>query len=182
MGAGGRLLHEVSTVEKETTKAMQEALQAAVARMNSGASESRSNPMEMLAPLLTMLPALLQNRDGGEEVAEKIEELRKGELSTLRDEVHVLRRQCSRLVKAQEQTLARLRDLQRQQVAAADAVLELARQMARIRFVGDVPAGEDDDYERDAPLAPESALWGRSRPDNGARSRDLREAIGRARP
>ena len=169
-------------MDNETTKAMQEALQAAVARMNSGTSEQRSSPMEAFAPLLSMLPALLQNRDSGEEVAEKLEELRKGELTTLRDEVHVLRRQCSRLMKAQEQTLARIRHLQRQQAIAADAVLELARQMARIRFVGDVPAGDDDDYERDVPLAPESARWTRSRPGTGVRSRDLREATGRARP
>ena len=168
-------------MEKESTKAMQEALQAAVARMNSGSSESRSSPMEALAPLLTMLPALLQNRDSGEDVGEKIDELRKGELATLRDEVHVLRKQCSRLMKAQQQTLARMRDLQRQQAVAADAVLELARQMARITFVGDVP-GEDDDYERDIPLAPESTLWARNGSGRGMRSRDLREAIGRARP
>jgi hypothetical protein len=170
-------------VEPDTTKAMQEALQAAVARMNSGSSEPRSSPMETFAPLLSMLPALLQNRESGEEVAEKLEELRKGELATLRDEVHILRKQCARLMKSQAQTLARLRDLQRQQAAAADAVLALARQMARIRFVGDVPAGEDDDgYERDVPLGSESTLWERSRPSRGVRSRDLREAIGRARP
>ncbi len=171
-------------MEPDTTKAMQEALQAAVARMNSPSSEPRSSPMEAFAPLLSMLPALLQNRGSGEEVAEKLEELRKGELATLRDEVHVLRKQCARLMKSQEQTLARLRDLQRQQAAAADAVLALARQMARIRFVGDVPAGEDedeDDYERDVPLGSESTLWER-RPSRGVRSRDLREAIGRARP
>ncbi|HET7291243.1 MAG TPA: hypothetical protein VFM88_02350 [Vicinamibacteria bacterium] len=159
---------------------MQEALQAAVARMNSGSSESRSSPMEALAPLLTMLPALLQNRDSGEDVGEKIDELRKGELATLRDEVHVLRKQCSRLMKAQQQALARMRDLQRQQAVAADAVLELARQMARITFVGAVP--DEDDDQRDIPLATESTLWARNGSSRGMRSRDLREAIGRARP
>ncbi len=159
---------------------MQDALQAAVARMNSGSSESRSSPMEAFAPLLTMLPALLQNRESGEDVAEKLEELRKGELTTLRDQVRVLRKQCSRLMKSQEQILARLRGLQRQQSAAAEAVLELAGQMARIRFVGDVPPDEVDD-EREDPLAPESAPWAQYGPSGGVRSRSLREAIGRAR-
>lgn len=171
-------------MDTDTNKAMQEALQAAVARMNSGAADQRSGagPMETLAPLLTMLPALLQNRDSGEDVAEKIDELRKGELTVLREQVQVLRRQCSRLLKSQEQLLGRLRDLQRQQAVAGDAVLELAQQMARIRFVGDVPPGEDDDeYEREFPLAPDSTLWSRTRTSRGVR-RNLREAIGRARP
>jgi len=169
-------------VDTDTNKAMQEALQAAVARMNTNASESRGNPMETLAPLLTLLPALLQNRDSGEDVAEKIEELRKGELTVLRQQVQVLRKQCSRLLKSQEQLLGRLRDLQHQQTAAGDAVLELAQQMARIRFVGDVPPGEDDDeYERGFPLAPDDTLWSRARASQGVR-RNLREAIGRARP
>jgi hypothetical protein len=160
---------------------MQEALQAAVARMNSGPAESRSNPMEALAPLLTMLPALFQNRGSGEDVAEKLEELRKGELATLRDQVHVLRKQCSRLMKSQEQILAKLRGLQREQSVAADAVLELARQMARITFVGDVSPDEDDD-EREDPLDRESNLWAQYGPSGGARSRNLRETTGRARP
>ena len=163
-------------METDTTKAMQEALQSAVARMNGGSSEPRSSPLEALAPLLSMLPALLQNRESGEDVAEKLEELRKGELATLRDQVHVLRKQCARLMKSQEQILARLRDLQRQQSAAADAVLELAGQMARIRFVGDVAPGEEEDYdERDVPLGPERAPWAQCRPSRGVRSRDLRE-------
>jgi hypothetical protein len=170
-------------VEHESTKAMQEALQAAVARMNSAPSDQRSGPMEALAPLLSMLPMLLQNRDSGEDAAEKIEDLRKGEIAALREQVHILRKQCSRMLKTQEQLLERLHDLQIQQGAAGDAVLDLARQMARIRFVGDVPPGEDDDeYERDFPLAPDSTLWPRSRASRGVRSRNLREAIGRARP
>jgi hypothetical protein len=171
-------------VETDTTKAMQEALQAAVSRMNSGsAPEPRQSPMEMLAPLVSMLPSLLQNRESGEDVAEKIEELRKGELAALQEQVRVLRKQCVHMMKAQEQMLARLRDLQRQQAAAGDVVLELAQQLARIRFVGDLAEGEDDDdYEREVPLASESTVWARSRPSGSVRSRNLRESVGRARP
>ena len=173
-------------MESDTTKAMQEALQAAVTRMNHspGAGESRPSPMETLAPLLSMLPALLQNKDSGEEVTEKLEELRKNELAALQEQVRVLRKQCTHVMKAQEQMLVRLRDLQRQQAAAGDAVLELAQQLARIRFVGGLPEGEDDDgdYEREVPLASESPLWERTRPGGAVRSRNLRETVGRARP
>ena len=169
-------------MEHDSTKAMQDALQAAVARMN-GPSEPRSNPMEALAPLLSMLPVLLQNRESGDDVADKLDELRKGELATLREQVLILRKQCSRMLKSQEQLIDRLCDVQRQQRVAGDAVLELAQQMSRIRFVGDVPPGdEEDDYERDFPLAPESTLWPRSRTSRDVRSRNLREATGRARP
>jgi hypothetical protein len=170
-------------VEHDSTKAMQDALQAAVARMNAGPSEPRSSPMETLAPLLSMLPVLLQNRESGDDVADKLDELRKGEIATLREQVLILRKQCSRMLKSQEQLLDRLCDVQRQQRVAGDAVLELAQQMSRIRFVGDVPSDdEEDDYERDLPLAPESTLWPRSRTSMGVRSRNLREATGRARP
>jgi len=79
--------------------------------------------------------------------------------------------------------LARLCDMQRQQAAAGDVVLELAQQLARIRFVGDLPTGEDDDdYERGVPLASESSFWAGSRPSGAVRSRNLRETVGRARP
>ena len=171
-------------METDTTKAMQEALQSAVARLNSGGGhEPKQSPMEMLAPLVSMLPSLLQSRESGEDVAEKLDELRKGELATLQQQVRVLRKQCAHMMKAQEQMLARLRDLQRQQAAAGDVVLELAQQLARIRFVGDLADGEeDDDYEREDPLASESTVWARSRPSGAVRSRNLRETVGRARP
>ena len=107
--------------------------------------------MDALAPLLPLLPKLLQGNS--EEVIERIENMQKSDVAPLRDQVQILRKQCYRMLKAQEQLLEKVHEIQRQQVAAAGAVLDLAQQMARITFVEDPPAGDDVD-ELDARTAP----------------------------
>jgi hypothetical protein len=157
---------------EESTKAMQEALQTAVTRMNSG-SDSKIGP-DMMSTLMTLLPKLLQNNGSGEEMLERLDTLQKGDLASLREQVQSLRKQSYRMLKSQEQLLMKVHEIQRQQVAAAGAVLDLAQQMARIRIIDDIPDYEDD-HERDDLSA--SAMTGRmaaraARNGNGRRHRE----------
>jgi len=145
-------------VNTDTTNVMQEALQAAIARMNNGngnghGSDHKPNPSDLLSAFMPLLPKLFQNNGNGEEMLEKIDSLQKGDLAPLREQVQLLRKQCYRMLKSQEQLLAKVHEIQRQQVAASGAVLDLAQQMARITFVEDTSAGEDD-LEREPPPAP----------------------------
>jgi len=136
----------------ETTRAMQEALEAAVARMNTGQAESRSlGPIgpDLMGTLMTVVPKLLQNSGAGQEMLERLDTLQKGDLAGLKEQVLILRKQCHRMLKFQEQLLVKVHEIQRQQVAAAGAVLDLAQQMARITFVDDDGAGADDRDDRD---------------------------------
>ena len=55
----------------------------------------------------------------------------------MRAEILFLRKQVHRVFKAQEQVLAELAELQRQQVAVNQAILDLAGQMARIEILED---------------------------------------------
>ena len=139
-------------METDTTKAMQEALQSAVSRMNNGTNGTVVEPkvgfMETIAPLLPLLPKLLQSTGASEEVLERME-TQKGDLTSLREQVLILRKQCHRVLAAQEQLLEKVHEIQRQQVAAAGAVLDLAQQMARITFVDDHEADVDVDGDVD---------------------------------
>jgi hypothetical protein len=156
----------------ESTKAMQEALQAAVARMNSG-SDSKMSP-DMLGTLMAFLPKLLQNNGSGEEMLERLDALQKEELATLREQVQILRKQCYRMLKSQEQLLVKVDEIQRQQVAAAGAVLDLAQQMARIRIIDDTADYEDED-DRDVPPAPAMSSRMASRNGKNGNGRRARE-------
>ena len=147
-------------METDTTKAMQDALQSAVSRMNNGtngsapaAPESKVSFMETIAPLLPLLPKLLQNSGASEEVLERIE-TQKGDLTSLREQVLILRKQCHRVLAAQEQLLEKVHEIQRQQVAAAGAVLDLAQQMARITFIDDHAEDAEDIDELETETAP----------------------------
>jgi hypothetical protein len=126
---------------------MQEALQAAVARLNSGTNgsgESKLSLFQAFAPLLPLVPKLL-NSGASEEMLERLDTLQKHELWSLRDQVQILRKHCERMLKSQDQLLERVHEIQRQQVAAAGAVLDLAQQMARITFVDDQALGDDEE-------------------------------------
>ena len=140
----------------DTTQMMQEALQAAVTRLNgNGASaDSRAAPgPDTIGTLLSFVPKLLQNNEAGGQMLDKLEALQKGDLTSLRGDVQILRKQCFRVFKTQEQLLTKLSEVEKQQAAIGQAVLELANQLARITFVD-----EDDEDDVDAP------------PDRGDRS------------
>ena len=147
-------------MDTDTTKVMQEALQAAVTRLNTGqGAEPRAAPAtDTFGTLMSFVPRLLQNNEAGGQMLEKLDALRKGELTTLKGDVQLLRKQCYRVFKQQEHLLQRLEDLQKQQTAVGHAVLELAQQMARITFVdgADADADDDDDEEWDSPPARDS--------------------------
>jgi len=129
---------------------MQDALQAAVSRMNNGTNgspEPKPSFLETVGPFLPLIPKLLQNNGAGEKMLERLDTLQKNDLTALRDQVQLLRRQCHRMLKAQEQLLERVHEIQRQQVAAAGAVLDLAQQMARVTFVDGSEHEADTDPE-----------------------------------
>jgi hypothetical protein len=134
---------------------MQEALDAAVTRINNGSAEphaGNAGPPDTMGALMAVLPKLLQNDGSGEEVLEKIDALQKGDLTSLRGQVRILRKQCRRMLKLQRKLLVRVSEIQRQQTAVAGAVLDLAQQMARVTFIEDVPAGVDDYAGRRPPF------------------------------
>lgn len=144
------------------TKAMQEALQAAVARINNGAADIKPaiNP-DMFGMLMTIVPKLLQGSQSSEELVEKLDALQKGDMTSLKGEVHILRKQCYRMLKAHERLLTKVEEIQMQQASIGRAVLDLAHHWSRITFIDDVPGG-DDDFEQDA--APGSDVYRRAEP------------------
>jgi ribosomal protein L29 len=157
-------------VNTETTKAMQEALEAAVTRMNNGSGAPSALSPDTMGALMAVLPKLLQNDGSGEEMLEKLDALRKEDLTPLRGQLRMMRKQTQRMLKSQKRLLARVSEIQRQQMAVANAVLDLAQQMARITFIDDVPT-DDDDYERRPPYVPPSHRRTESRPNGDGRVR-----------
>lgn len=139
----------------ETTKAMQEALQAAVARMNTGGSADGRPPMaDLIATAVAVLPKLMQSFGSSEEVLQRLDAIRKTDVTGLREEMQAIRKQNHRMFKYQEEILVKVHEIQRQQVAAAGAVLDLAQQMARITFLDATVSDDGDDGELEAPPAP----------------------------
>jgi hypothetical protein len=136
-------------VDTETTKAMQDALQAAVTKMNgngsNGLGESKGFSPDMMGVLMSVLSKLLQGSESSEELVEKLEALQKGDITSLRDQVQVLRKQCFRILKSQEQLFLKVEEIQREQNNVARAVLDLAHHMARITFIDDAAEIDDDD-------------------------------------
>jgi hypothetical protein len=155
-------------MKAETTKAMQDALDAAVRSMNASVNGGNGNPQpapppshppDTIGAIMSIIPKLLQGGELGEEVIEKLESLQKGELASLKEQVLVLRKQCHRLLKAQEQIfrsqeqlLAQMREIQNSQLAANGLVTELVQQMARVEIIEQEP-DEEDLGEEDAASA-----------------------------
>ena len=158
----------------ETTKRMQEALQAAVTRINNGSTEPQAGPVDTIGAVISVLPKLLRNNESSEEMLEKLDALQKGDLTPLREHMQILRKQFNRMLKSQEQLLVKVDEMQRQQSAVGQVVLDLEQQMARITFVEDVPTG-DDDYERAASPARESYRRAESRRNGDGRGRSQHE-------
>jgi hypothetical protein len=137
-------------VETETTKAMHEALQAAVTRMNGNGSNGTGEPKaafsgDMMGVLMSVVSKLLQGSESSEELVEKLDALQKGDLTSLRDQVQILRKQCFRMLKSQEQLFLKVEEIQREQNNVASAVLDLAHHIARITFIDDATDIEDED-------------------------------------
>jgi hypothetical protein len=155
---------------------MQDALQAAVARINNGSADVKP-PIapDMFGMLMTIVPKLLQGSQSSEELVEKLDALQKGDLTVLREQVQILRKQCYRLLKSHERLLAKVEEIQMQQASTGRAVLDLAHHMSRITFIDDVPGGEDD-YEPEPPLVPESYRRAESRSNGNGRVRSQKEA------
>jgi hypothetical protein len=116
-----------------------------------------------------LVPKFLNN-GASEEMLNRLDTLKKNDLSSLRDQVQILRKQCERVLKSQDQLLEKVHDIQRQQIAATGAVLDLAQQMARITFVENADEDEDD---LDAPNASTHyGSNGRFRNGSGGKQRD----------
>ena len=161
----------------DTTKAMQEALQSAVARMNTGSGAAEQKPpfsMDMMGMLMTVIPKLLQGSESTTEMVEKIE-TQQGDLTSLREQVQILRKQCYRLMKSEEQLLLKVDEIVKEQVTIGRAVLDLAQHMARITVIDEAPV--EDDYERERTNGHDNGRRPRGTPTHhGSTSR-----VGRAR-
>jgi hypothetical protein len=163
----------------DSTKMMQEALQAAVTRMNNGTPAEQmaappAAPTDTIGAVLSVLPKLMRGNEPGEELLEKLDVLQNAGITPLHDQVRILRKQCKLILKFQERLLAKVAEMQRQQSLVADAVLDLAQQMARITFLDDTQA-RDDDYEREAARAADRYRGGDSRINGNGRGRSPRE-------
>jgi hypothetical protein len=137
---------------------MQDALQAAVSKMNGnglhGLGESKGFSPDMMGVFMSVLSKLLQGSESSEELVEKLDALQKGDLTSLKEQVQILRKQCFRILKSQEQVFLKVEEIQREQNNVARAVLDLAHHMARITFIDDATE-IDDDQERGGPRMPE---------------------------
>lgn len=142
-------------MKSETTQAMQEALEAAVARMQNGngaPSNGPAPPTDLMGALMSILPKLLQDNEANEEIFEKLEAkidgLQKGDLTALREQVLVLRKQCHRLLKGQEVLMASMQEIQKQQAVTSDLLVEVAQHMARVQIISDLSDDvRDDPYD-----------------------------------
>jgi len=153
-------------VDTETTNAMQAALQAAVTRMNGNGSAGLLEPKafsgDMMGVVMSVLSKLLQGSESSEELVEKLDALQKGELTALREDAQMVRKQCFRIRKSQEQLFLKVEEIQREQANVARAVLDLAHHMARITFIDD-GADVDEDAGRDARRASDGCRRAESR-------------------
>jgi len=131
------------------TKAMEEALQAAVSRMNKpdGSSGGGGGGTDPLGVLAAVLPKLLENRGEREDLAERVEAVRTEDLAPMREQIRAIRVRLHQLAKSQDAVLSALDQLREQQTAVGEAVLQLARQMARIEVLSE----PEDEPEIPAP-------------------------------
>lgn len=136
----------------DTTKAMEEALQAAVTRMTHGDKAPSATPTDPIGLLMALLPKLLSNDEERGDLVEKLEGFEKETMVPLQEQVKGMRKQLHRLARAQDEVLEALRELREQQTAVGNAVLHLADQMARIELL-DEPDPQDDYVEPPAPRA-----------------------------
>src|SRR5262245_60870359 len=95
----------------DTTKLMQEALEAAVTRINNGPNgngvvEHPPAPADTIGAVMSALPKLLGSNEANEEIVEKLDALQTSGIAPLREHVRILRKQCALMMKSQEQLVA----------------------------------------------------------------------------
>jgi hypothetical protein len=143
---------------------MQDALQAAIARVNTGTGEPKPGLLnaDTIGVVMSIVQKLLQGSESSEDLVEKLESMRTDDLASLREQVQILRRQCVRVMKSQEQLMGKVDDILKEQTTIGRAVLDLAHHMARVTFIDDAPAGdpyrddgENEDYDEEPLVAPE---------------------------
>ncbi|MBN1612074.1 MAG: hypothetical protein JW940_35915 [Polyangiaceae bacterium] len=146
------------------TKAMEEALQAAVARMNRSGTDSGA-PTDPISLLMSLIPRLLEHNQERDDVLEKLEGLTNDGLAPLREQLLAMRKQLHLLRKSHREMLEQLRQVQEQEAATGKAVLHLARQMARVEIIEEMPDDDGLDLDDDEDLEPSvSAGPARRRP------------------
>ena len=113
---------------------------------------------------MSIVQKLLQGSESSEELVEKLDTMRTDDLASLREQVQILRKQCIRVMKSQEQLLEKVDDIRKEQTTIGRAVLDLAHHMAHITFIDDAPAGnpyrEDEADEEDSKRGLSSSLNG----------------------
>ncbi|MBK8258881.1 MAG: hypothetical protein IPK82_40260 [Polyangiaceae bacterium] len=131
------------------SKQMEEALQAAVARMNRPEPSSAPAGSDPIAILAALLPKLIENRAEKSELVEKLDGLRNDELVPLRKQLRLIRVKLHEMAQAQGQLIEAVNQISEQQSAVNEAVLHLAGQVERIQVVA-----ASDDFD-DAPAVDE---------------------------
>lgn len=158
------------TVRADTTKAMQDALDAAVRSLNNGSHGSDSPAParpDTMGAILTILPKLLRGNEANEQVVEKLDKLQKGDITALKAQVLTLRKQCRHLLKSHELLITQLAEIDKRQHTMIDAILDLRDQMARVVIAEDPP--DSDCVDAGEPMA--DGRPGRGEPLSGSRKR-----------
>ena len=143
-------------MKEDSARAMEEALQAAVARMHAGSARPAGDgPPDAIGLMMTVVSKLMQSNESREDLIERLDGIQKEDLAIVRSQLKVLRKQVQLLVEANSQLLqtqqgmlAELRELCQQQATVGNAVVDLADQMARVEILEELPRtrgrGPDD--------------------------------------
>jgi len=132
-------------VNTDTTSAMQEALQAAVKRMNNAPPPPEiPSPTDPFGMLMSIIPKLINGNGDRDDVLDAQDAIKKEDVAEIQAGMEAFRKMLYRVSKMQEQTIAELRELQKHQVALSQAVLDLAGHLERIQIV---PGGDDDSVD-----------------------------------
>lgn len=146
---------------------MQDALDAAVRSLNNGsATEAPSRSSDTIGAVMAILPKLLRGNETGEELVEKLDQLQKGDITALKEQVLTVRKQCHRLLRTQEVVMAQLAEIDKRQNMMIDAILDLRDQMARVVIVEDPP---DSAGVEARPPTVDGGSRGRGEPQSGPR-------------
>lgn len=157
-------------MKADTTKAMQDALDAAVRSLNNGNATEAPSPSRSPDPfgaIMAILPKLLRGNEAGEELVEKLDKLQRGNITALKEQVLTLRKQCHRLLRTQELVLTQLAEIDKRQSVMIDAILDLRDQMARVVIVEDPPESEVEAH----PPAADGGDQDRGEPQSGPSKR-----------